>query len=339
MEKEREKVNKLSKVLDNEEIIDLSVSYSKISDFDRNGAISLVRQKSVEGAGLKLGSLVDDLLFLSNDEFNKLYYKFDGDKPTATLGVLCDIIIKNYLEIPTREEVLIIIQQNNLWKRQKEETLYSNFDIPEFWNYLKCMFESTGKIIITTSEYNDALELSTILKEHKYSKYILDNNLDNYYQVKFEFDYRGFKVRGIIDILTIDHKNKTVQLIDLKTGKNNAIEFEESFIKWRYYFQGALYQRAFNEICKLLKLKGYTLEPFKFLYISKSDKTPLLFIMTDKWVKAAYKGFNIGKYRYRGIDELLDEIYWCWKNKEYITPKYIVDNDGVVELKDNFIEV
>lgn len=334
------KVKTLSKILDNEEIIDLTVSYSKLSDFDRNGAISLIRRTSVNGNGVKIGSLVDDLLFLSNEDFNNLYYKFDGDKPTATLGLLCDVITKNYTSIPSVVDVGHIALNNGFWNNIKNPTLYlEKYNIKEFWDYLKCIFEASDKIIITTSEYNEALELVSILKENKYSKDILSNNLDNYYQVKFEYDYKGFIVKGIIDILTIDHVNKTVQLIDLKTGKNNAVEFEESFVKWRYYFQGALYQRAFDEICKSLNLIDYTLLPFKFLYISKSDKTPLIFIMTDKWLNAAYNGFNIGKYKYRGINELLDEIYWCWKNKEYLIPKFIIENNGVVELKDNFIEV
>ena len=35
----------------------------------------------------------------------------------------------------------------------------------------------------------------------------------------------------------------------------------------------------------------------------------------------------------------VDDIYWCWKNKEYNIPKHVVEANGVVELKDNFIEV
>jgi hypothetical protein len=128
-------------------------------------------------------------------------------------------------------------------------------------------------------------------------------------------------------------------MTDLKTGKGSSTEFEESFVKWRYYFQAALYVKAFQEICDALELKDYTLEPFQFLYISRSDKTPLLFITTDKWIKAAWKGFRISKYIYKGIDEILEEIYWCWKNKEYIIPKRVAEANGVVELKDNFIEV
>lgn len=338
--KKEEGTNKLSEILDGNETIDLSISYSKLSDFDRNGAISLIRKTSVDNSGIKLGSIVDDLLFLDKSSFDERYYLYDGDKPSATLGFLCDIILKNYSTIPEKEAVLRICEENNFWNNIKKPDLYlAKFDVPEFWGYLTAMFEIKDRTIITSSEFNAAMDLVEILKTHKYSSYILDNEFDNYYQVKFEYEYKGFVVRGIIDILSIDHKNKKVIMTDLKTGKNPSIEFEDSFIKWRYYFQAALYTLAFEDVCRALDLTGYALEPFQFLYISRSDKTPLLFKMTDKWLKAAFEGFTIGKYTYRGVNELIDEIYWCWKNKEYNIPKHVVEANGVVKLKDNFIVI
>ena len=186
MEK-RNVTNQLTKILDNNnENIDLTLSYSKLSDFDRNGAISLIRQSVVDNDGVKMGSLVDDLLFNDNDYFKDNYYIFDGEKPTATLGILCDIILKNYTEVPNVEKVLKIIEYNKFWNNiKKQDLLISYFNKDEFWNYLKSKFESKNKVLITTSEYNTAIELITVLKEHSYSKNILVNNLENIYQLKF----------------------------------------------------------------------------------------------------------------------------------------------------------
>jgi len=335
-----EKRSKLDQALDNTEQIDLILSYSKLSDFDRNGAVALVRNSRTENEGLKFGSLIDDLLFNDKDYFNKHYYIFDGEKPTATLGVLCDIILKNFITIPTEEEIVNIIILNKFWANVKnKDTLIEKFNNLEFWDYLKCKYETVNKVVITTKEYEDSKEIINILKTHKYSKPVLINEYENISQVKFSIEYRKFKIHGILDLISIDHKNKIVYFTDLKTGKNPAIEFEESFIKWRYYFQGAIYCLAFFEICKNLNLKDYRLAPFQFLYISKSDKTPLLFKMTEKWILAAMNGFSINRYKFKGINELIDEIYWCWKNKEYSIPKYIVENNGIINLKDNFIEI
>ena len=329
--------NKLN-ILDHEEEIDLILSYSKISDFDRNGGISLIRNNFVENNGIKLGTIVDDILFNDKEYIDKNYYIFDGEKPNATLGVLCDIILKNYDYIPKKEEIIDIIKFNKFWNSTKnEELLIKQFDKDEFWNYIKSNIEAKDKILLTTSEYHTALDLVSILKEHPYSKKILNNNYENIYQLKFQIEYNKFKIRGIIDIISIDHENKIVYFTDLKTGKNPSIEFQESFIKWRYYIQSAVYKLAFDEICTHFNLKNYKLASFQFLYISKSDKIPLLYIVTEKWDKASFKGFKLDGVYYKGLDELLDEIYWCWKNKEYTIPKFIADNNGVVNLNDNFI--
>lgn len=338
------KEESLNQLLESNNKVDLTLSYSKLSDFDRNGAMSLIRKNSVEGAAVKHGSLVDDLL-VDNMKGSTLceekYYKFDGNKPSATLGSLCDIILANYLTIPNELQTIVdIIKLNNFWGNIKNEaTLIEKFNNEEFWNYIKAMYEVGDKILITSEEYMDAIEMVSILKTHKYSKDVIINEFENIYQYKFEIEFKGFLIRGILDLISIDHKNKIVYFTDLKTGKDPAIEFENSFIKWRYYFQGAIYTLASEQIIRSLGIRDYKLEKFQFLYISKSDKTPLLYKMTDKWISAAMNGFNINRYVYKGINELIDEIRWCWENKEYIVPKYIVENNGVVDIKDNFIEI
>ena len=337
---EKEKVSKLVKILDNEENIIRDLSYSKISDFDRNGPIALIRQYGKETTALKTGKLVDDLIFEDKEYFNKHYYIFDGEKPTETLGKLCDIVLNNYVTIPNKEQILQIINHNNLWSSTKKESLLEEkFNNENFWNYLKCMFETTDKVIITTKELNDAKELVEILETHQYSKDIINTELDYFNQFKFEFKFLNFNFRGIIDKIIINHKTKKVRFIDLKTGAENASEFESSFIKWRYYFQGVIYTLAFEVVCGILNLRGYTLEDFEFLYISKKEKIPMLFKMSKNWFKAGLKGFNIGKYKYKGLIELCEEVKWCVDNNEYETPKHIVESNGEVYLRDNFIEV
>jgi hypothetical protein len=48
-------------------------------------------------------------------------------------------------------------------------------------------------------------------------------------------DYKGFKLRGILDLITIDHDNKLVYFTDLKQVRYIRVS-RRLFIKWRYYF-------------------------------------------------------------------------------------------------------
>ena len=175
---------------------------------------------------------------------------------------------------------------------------------------------------------------------HDYTRIYFYNNLENHYQYKINFNYKGFNLRGLLDKLTIDHTNKKVYMEDIKTGVPKNLEFMESFIKYRYYLQECVYSLAFEHICKEMNLIGYKLMPFKFIYISRSENFPLVYEVSEKWHNAALNGFIIaGKYKYRGLNQLIDDIYYHWKNKEFTLPKEIIEQNGSLILKDDFIEV
>lgn len=317
-----------------------ALSYSRLSDFDRNGPRALIKRSNVSGEGVKIGSITDDLLLPAEGfVFEDNYIICDFEKPTATLGKLVDIILENYTEVPTKQTILDICKKNNFWKRSKDDTIIANFDTKDFWEYINIYIQGSQKAIITESEYNKGQDLRDRVKTHNFTKHLFEDDLETINQYKFKFKYKGIILRGIIDILKIDHKNKTIRFIDLKTGKNEALDFSNSFIKYRYYLQESVYTKAFKDICKELGLKDYKLLPFQFLYIGRSEQIPILYTVSKKWHKAALKGFNIGKYTYKGLDELLDDIKWHYHNNEFEAPRRIYEQQGNIILDDDFIEL
>jgi len=341
--KEIKETNKLEQLLSNEEFIDLKLSYSRISDFDRNGPKALIRPSNPEGDGLRFGSLVDDLLVdkvTNNNLCKDLYVVYDDNKPTAMLGTLCDIIIDNYDKVPDKDTVLKIVKHNGFWSKMKDDTKINQFDMSEFWDYIKIKIKTKDKLVVTQKESQDAEECVGLLLNHKHTYHLFNNNFENHYQYKFEYEYKGFHLRGIIDKLSIDHVNKIVYMEDIKTGSSRADEFTKSFIKYCYYFQESVYAKAFNSICEQLGLVSYTLAPFKFIFIGRGEKVPHIFEISDKWHNAAINGFTTkAGYKYKGLDENLDLIYYHWKNKLYDFSQEVYENNGSLILNDDFIEV
>tara|TARA_R110000822_G_scaffold73853_13_gene177630 strand:+ start:3154 stop:4170 length:1017 start_codon:yes stop_codon:yes gene_type:complete len=334
-----EEYDRIDELFGSNEQIDLALSFSRISDYDRNGPKALDKKTFVSGQGVKIGSITDDWL-LNRENFDDIYFVFNGDKPTATLGKLVDIILENYANIPPKEEIFNIIKKNEFWKRSKPETVEGYFDNPEFWSYLKAMFKGREKELITTSEFALGQDLATVLTTHQFSKHLFNNNFEKITQWKFNFNYSGARIRGIIDLILIDHDQKTVRLIDLKTGADTADNFLNSFIKYRYYFQAALYQMAFSVLQEEYGLKDYKLEPFTFLYIGRKEQLPIEYTVSEKWINAAWDGFvTLGGYDYKGIDELLEEIQWHWQNKVFDMPRNAYENNGTMLLKDSFFNV
>jgi len=319
--------------------VDIYLSYSRTSDFSRNGPRALIARRELNSEGVRIGSITDDWLF-SRDKFHSIYEIFDGEKPTATLGKVVDIILKNYVTIPTKEEVLSIVKKNEFWKRSKDETLIANFDIPEFWDYLKSHYNTDGKTIITTSQMNLGMDLALVLQTHTHSSYIFSDRFERKDQYKFEITYRNVKFRGIIDMVILDHEQKTIRLIDLKTGQSKSSEFLTSFLKYRYYFQEAIYMKAVPTIMKELGVEDYAVLPFQFLYIGRTEQIPLVFDITQKWHDAACDGFTTTSgYLYKGLDETLDEIVWHFANKEFTFPRNIIEGKGTIDLNDKFFNI
>lgn len=323
--------------------IELRLSYSRISDFAQNGPKTLLQRTVLKSSGVSFGSICDIMLVdrvTKSKHFKERYYCHEGNKPTATLGLLCDIILNNYNELPDKTKILEIIKLNEFWPGStKEESILAKFDIPEFWNYIKIKHENRDKEVIMHKDLLDAEECVSALLNHKHTKHLFENSFENYYQYEFNSEYKGFKIRGFIDKMSIDHKNKIVYMDDIKTGSSKASEFMSSFIKFGYYFQEAVYTNAFTQIAKDLGLENYKLAPFRFIFIGRFEKVPFVFEVTKKWHDAAINGFKTSSgYKYKGLSETVDEIYYHWFNKLYEFPMEVYKENGLIKLDDSFIK-
>jgi hypothetical protein len=320
--------------------IDRSLSFTRLKDFAENGPKALISRSSAHSIAMSIGQLTDDFL---NEEIKirDKYIIFDGQKPSATLGKLTNFILDNYRKVPKKKEILKIIEKNNYWSgTKKEDLIIKKFDIPEFWDYLKLMMSDTKKEIITSEMYTKAEEMAVLIKTHEHTKSMFSDDYQRVYQYFFKISIRNVVFRGAIDYIMIDHKNKTVQIVDFKTGKDPAEDFSKVFLYMRYYLQEAVYMKAFRSICKKFKLKKYNLLPFKFIYISKSEMIPTKYTVTKKWHNAGLNGFRtISGYKYKGLYELIDDVVWHYQNRIFDMPKKLYESKGSLKLDDNFINV
>ena len=179
----------------------------------------------------------------------------------------------------------------------------------------------------------DARSLADLLKIHSHSKWIFNNSLENINQFYLEFKYKSIIFRGAIDRLMIDHEKKTIQIIDLKTGKDDYSTFFRSFLAYRYYIQSALYTIGVEAIKGELGLNDYEVLPFKFLYVGRGERIPVIFNVPKEWEKASLEGFKYGNYTYNGVDEIIDDVIWHFNNNQFELPKDIYEQQGIIDLR------
>jgi len=343
--------------MEQQQLVSNNISYSLLKSFDEHGPKALIERQTVYNKGIDFGSKLDDFISLPKDEFNEKYLivqnALDGD-----LFKLAEIIVNienvninvfigtDFTEplINTRIDIINKIAINNdLFKRIKlDASRIKKFDNPEFYEFLEFMYNNKDKEFITSDEHSKLLACQSSLFNHKSTKKYFNcgNNVEEFYQVELNFEYKYRNIKCILDKVIIDHNNKTIQPIDLKSGSVSAKEFMSNFFKFKYYLQGALYNYGIYYQFQGYKNDEYKILPFKYIYLPTFDyNNPKTFILTEKWDTAAWDGFTTNSgYKYRGINELVDEINWHIKHQIFNETRDFYENQEIM-LDDSFIHL
>lgn len=304
-----------------------SASFLKM--FDKEGPESLIKTVNYDNKGTFKGSIIDTLCF-DNENFEKIYHVSTSNKePSETEKVLLDSLhsIIDYKDIKSFSYIQVgleLIKELNLWKNIKnEEILISKLKNEDFVKSLKDLFKSKNKIVISGSDYMNALEVKKHLIENENTKdYFLNSDIKKkqvLFQIPILFSIENDKFKCLLDIIFINHEDKTIRVVDLKTGFDDNNSFKWTILKYRYDIQVALYTKALETYIIDNGLKDYRVIDPIIIYtqVSKPDR-PLIFKFNEKLVKYAYRGFKLKSgYLYKGILELVDEINWHKDNNIY----------------------
>ena len=186
--------------------------------------------------------------------------------------------------------------------------------IVEAWEYWEDLKQAEGKQILSEEENNLISAIVMSLKTNPIpAKYFeVSKDIEVIYQLAIFFPYGGIDCKGLLDMVIIDHHNKTIQPIDIKTMGDQTIYFPKSLRQRRYDIQAAFYTEGLEYFKERdePKWKDYKILPFKFIVESTvKPGNPLVFTCDDTLLK-------IGKYgreafRLKGVSEtkLVDMFY------------------------------
>ena len=330
-------------------------SYSMLSSISKSGID--VMQGTKNGIfSLKFGSLVDDMCF-DTDKVKKKYYQSGVVKaPTINVKKIVDRVIQSIIDSESDDNTFSIVKKKKLNSYSDEAMDFSRyggiittaaFDNNVYQNYsnnklmetvvsagqqyFQDTLDSRGKVLIKPEMWNLALTTATTLATHEFSKgyFEEEDGIELFYQYKFVTEVFGMKVKGMLDILKVDHKNKIVYPVDLKTGELPVSKFPEIFLMYGYYIQAALYREAIITIvANDPDIEDYEIAPFEFLYISKENPyKPLVYIVPIEFHASAIIGFE-DRYGtiHKGILDLLKEYYDCKEGKfcQYTENEYLL---------------
>jgi len=213
------------------------------------------------------------------------------------------------------------------------------------WLYRKGQYEEVNqnKQLISNTQYSLITKIVESLKTNRFTRKYFEGTIgtktDKHLQLEIYWDYKGEKCKSKLDLVVVDHENKEIHPIDIKTTGNSVFSFDSSALKWRYDLQSSFYSSALYWLINKSndeywnKLKDYRILPFKFIVEStKYPGMPLMYECSEKFLKGGIDGFDYQGRWYKGFIELINDYKWYRDNNSWDYSKDIIEKEGIIKL-------
>ena len=321
-------------------------SYSTLAKFAREGFSKLdTLYDRVDTPSLTFGSVVDCLVTETREEFDRRFMVADFPQISDSQYRIVEYLFASYGNqagsLKELDDNIIIQATEELqfqlnWKPQTRAKVIKE-NCSEYWN-LKYL--AGDRKIISQDEYDDAVKCVDALKSTPAVAALLFqedpfSDTEGFWQLKFRTEFEGILVRCMFDRILVDHKNRTIIPIDLKTSSHKEYEFPESFIQWKYYIQANLYSWILRKVLKDTPYADYEIQSYAFVVVNRFSLKPLVWRYSQVYTA---EDIGLGDRWYRNWPVLLRELhYYESEHSEY--PIYIGDYNSIekyLERKEDY---
>jgi len=278
------------------------------------------------------GAAVDCLL-TTPDDFADQFYVMTAKKPESAMMLA---YVENYLETEDRNSAFLA----SGYKRPIPDSKWEEEGRP----YYDAIKSSKGKRIMTFEVFSKVQAVVTVLQESKYTKKYFTPENDSI-EIKFQYpifwehsiseDDSTIKCKSLLDIVLIDHANKKVFPIDIKTTGNSVYAFPSSFRKYKYYLQASFYTAALDYQMATTSLENYETMPFRFVVAEMDNiNLPAVYVVSKEDLLVGSEGGkdNFGN-QVKGWRQLIKELCYYTQHDSWDYPLDIVTNNGEIQLE------
>lgn len=352
-----------------------ALNYSSISKFDESPVkffdefiLGNLPDDDGDTASSLLGNIVDDVILTHQgnmeefeQHFSDRYVMYDGERGSGQSFDLADELLRLTKKCIVDGEVtesfedrfkeaFETVQRMDKFKGKTVDYALAEFSKPNKSglapeSYFKTKFEALGKLAVSDGIKAKGLQIASNALVDPFVMDYFDfsedptGNIEKLAKFPIEFEYVGRegKIKGKVEVdeIIVDHKNKTIQPIDLKTTYNNTEFVYNNYLKKRNYIQGGWYTIAVLEWARANDMADYIVLPYKFIVLdtSNNNRRPLVYTLNEDHVIQALNGFfHLGR-EYKGVTNLVDEIIWCNENGIWNCSKQVYENNGHLTLE------
>jgi hypothetical protein len=277
---------------------------------------------------LTLGSLVDTLLTRPQDYDDK-FSVFKGKAPTGQMNIFC----REYAKTGDKQAAYEYV--NFKLKRDTVEHVMTRFE--EFKDFYDALISCKTCVVISKEDNDKAQSKFKEMKSNKYVSHVV-NEMGNefkevFHQLELTQKYKSITIKGALDKVVVDHLEKIIYPFDYKTSFD-ALQFEESYRKYRYYRQGSFYMYLLEKWRDDNGWKDYKIANFAFVVCSTTSSKHFIYQMDVHDIELAETGGYLMDGTYvKGWREILNEIDYMTLQGDWTYPYKVVHNKGIVPLR------
>ncbi len=345
-----------------------ALNYSSVKDFDNDPVkfynefiLKKKRKGKAKSTALILGDLVDfhilecggdDEIFLNR--FDEKFALFEAKKGSGQAILLADeLFLITQESLNSQGEIVVSfmdrftealnkMKAKEFFKGKSVEDALMIFETKAM-DYFQLQLDNSCKTVVEVSLVDKAKKIAGMILTDPFTKDLFENGDIEYYpKLSIEWLYKNEKGREIkckseVDMLHVDHFNKTIYLRDIKTNYDNE-SFEMTYLRFGYYIQAGFYYLAVEYWAKQNGLDHYTIAPMEFIVgdTSSNNRRPIRFRTSFNDLDASLNGFSIRGNYYKGIHRLIEEIGWAEETGQWNVSKDVVDNEGKLLLNINY---
>lgn len=261
-------------------------------------------------------------------EKNYIYLEFDTPK-SENQRKFCEEYISLPYKLAEQRMVEAYKRNYNVDKlseeKIKERASELKRDLSKYCTYLKR--RSEFRDILSYTDHKLIEELATLSHEHIGAKRLLyiddemklSKEIEEHNESVVFFDFLGVSCKSMLDRIVINHTDKIVQLIDLKTSSNLG-DFTHSFEEFKYYRQMAFYWLALYS--QYPEIRDYNKETYIVGFQKGDIPECRVFNIVDSYLQ----------YGLDEIEKLFPIIKWHFDNDKWDHSKSYYDNNGIETL-------
>lgn len=268
---------------------DPALSYSTIARYEREGFNNLDKLfDKLDTPSLTFGRAVDSIITGGQSEFDKEFMVAEYPSIPDSIVRIVKSLFSQYKDSCDN---LSSIQDARIIKETEEQGYQMNWR-PETraraikekgYEYYNLLFVAGNRTILDTQTYQDVCNAVRALKESKSTQfYFAEDNpfepdIERFYQLKFKGEFNGVKYRNMADLIIVNHKEKWVKPVDLKTSSHTEWDFYKSFVDWNYQIQARLYWAIIRQnMDKDEYFKDFKLFDYDFIVVNRRILVPLV---------------------------------------------------------------